>query len=144
MGVETRRSVVAADRKRGQMDDNAMKAPRWYIAELVIRFDVEGASKAMVHINARLIRATSPGEAYDRALVLGREEEAAYTNTDGRRVRATFRGLRDLLGVVDALEDGSELYYEEQEDMTDAEVDTLVKPRHLLAVFMPDSGRDGL
>lgn len=107
----------------------------WYLADMVQEITVEGDSRNVIHINLKLIRAASPEEAFDKATALGRSFETTYENTEGKKVQVAFRGLRDLLGVIDDLEDGSELLYQELVGMSEQEVQNLIPPKAALAAF---------
>ncbi len=41
---------------------------KWYLADIVIEFTIEGERDNLVHTNVTLIRADSPEQAYERAL----------------------------------------------------------------------------
>jgi hypothetical protein len=109
----------------------------WYIAEEVLEITVEGATQNVVHVNYLLIRAESPEDAYEKALRLGAEHETMYLNENKKEVRISFRGLRDLTVIHEALEDGSELLYEEKVGISKEALDTFVKPKEGLSVFKP-------
>src|SRR5579862_35588 len=79
------------------------KDARWYLADVVLEHTVDGDPRNVVHVNIHLIEAESPERAYEKAIALGRDSAQAYVNTDGREVRVTFRGLRDLNVIHDAL-----------------------------------------
>ena len=64
----------------------------WYIAGLVLEHTIEGDRRNVVHVNTHLIEADSPEEAYRKAVAFGRTGEQDYANTEGKRVRITFRG----------------------------------------------------
>lgn len=115
------------------------KDARWYLADVVLEHTVEGDPRNVVHVDIHLVEADSPERAYEKAMALGRGAEQVYTNTAGREVRVTFRGLRDLNVIHDALEDGAELTYEERVGVADAELATWLCPKDELAVFR-DSG----
>lgn len=112
-----------------------MSMPAWYLADIVEEITVEGDPRNVVHIKLTLVRAQSPDEAFDKAVALGLAGEMAYENTEGKRVTATFRGLRDLLAVTRDLEDGAELMYEELIGLPVADVEKLVSPKASLAAF---------
>lgn len=113
------------------------KDAKWYLADIVKEFRVEGEDHSLVHINLLLIRANSPEEAYERALEVGKQGENVYQNVDGKNVVVTFRGLRGLYVVHDELEHGSELIYEEIEDIDEEQIQKLVRPKAELGVFIP-------
>ena len=111
------------------------KDARWYLADLVLELTVEGDPRNLVHVNIRLIEADSPERAYEKAIALGRDCEQVYTNTAGREVRVTFRGLRELNVIHDELKDGAELTFEESTAAPEAQLAAWLRPRGMLAVF---------
>jgi hypothetical protein len=114
---------------------------KWYLAELVMEFDVAG-ERPLVHVNTTLIRADSPDEAYQKARHFGEGGESEYTNTDGNSVRIKFRGLRNLLPIYETLEDGAEILYEEISGLSNAEISKLVRDKSELAIFQHDRQRE--
>jgi catechol 2,3-dioxygenase-like lactoylglutathione lyase family enzyme len=110
----------------------------WYLAELVMRFDVQDDPRGVVHVNTCLVEAADADEAYDKALALGRDSEQDYENSAGRRVRARFIGLRELTEVHEPLEDGSEISFQERIGVSDLEARRLVARREELGVFRTD------
>lgn len=108
---------------------------KWYLAEIVLVFTIEDQAKPVVHINTKLVSAHSPQRAYEKALAIGRTEEAEYINTDGKKVSARFRGLRDLLVIYEELKDGAEIMYEEIPDMEEDQINRLITPKADLGVF---------
>jgi hypothetical protein len=107
----------------------------WYVAEIVEEIVVEGDSRNVVHRNLNLIHATSPEEAYAKAMDLGREAETEFDNPSGRKVVIRFRGLRDLHVVHDRLEHGAELRYSEDVAIPEAGIMELVKAKEQFSVF---------
>ena len=110
---------------------------KWYVAEIVEEYTIEGEPNNVVHTNLVLIRANSPEEAYDRAMLLGKEGEVIYENPEGKKVTLRFRGLRDLNVVHGELQHGTELIYEERIGMSQPEIDKLISRREDLGVFRP-------
>ncbi len=110
---------------------------RWYLAEMIEDMAIEGEDQHIVHVNLVLVRADSPTAAYTEAMALGTAGEVAYENTDGQRVTVTFRGLRDLNVIHDALEHGAELIFEEHIGLTAAHIDALIRPKARLGIFRP-------
>jgi hypothetical protein len=110
---------------------------RWYIAEIVERFRVQGDPRAVVHVNLCLIEARQPAIAYRKALALGKAAETTYLNPQGRKVSVEFLGLRELNVVHDRLEHGAELLYHEYVGLTATAARKLVTTRKDLAVFRP-------
>jgi hypothetical protein len=110
---------------------------KWYIADIVHEFNVEGVQDNVVHIDTTLIRADSPEEAWEKALELGREENATYKNPSGRLVTLAFRGLKDLNVVDGELEHGTELLFDRKEGLSEMEMRQLVREKDQLNVFRP-------
>src|SRR4051812_45174254 len=84
----------------------------WYVAVLVLESSIiEGWSDPSVDLQFRLIRAPDAEAAYERALILGRQDEHSYENPYGQTCVWTFKGLKDLQEVIkDELADGVEVY----------------------------------
>lgn len=116
----------------------------WYIAEVVLEITVEGATQNIVHINYLLVRADSPEDAYEKALRLGDEHETTYLNGDKKEVKTSFRGLRNLTVVYEALEHGAELLYEEKLGVKKEVINALVQPKEQLSVFKPMDRNEGI
>ncbi len=116
---------------------------QWYLAEIVEDIMITGEEGHVVHVNLVLVRADSPDNAYEAAMALGKEGEAAYKNTDGHWVTVTFRGLRDLHVIHDALDHGAELLYEQQLGLTEAQIDALIRPKEQLGIFRPRRAPQG-
>jgi hypothetical protein len=110
--------------------------PKWYVADIVEEFRIEGEPDNVVHINSLLIRADSPEEAHEAALLLGHDDDH-YKNVEGKHVTATFRGLRELSAIQGELEHGTELMWSKRTGLTEADMAKLVKPQPRLAVFAP-------
>ena len=113
----------------------------WYLADVVLEHVIDGDPRNVVHVNTHLIKAGSPNEAYKKALSLGRSNAQRYLNTDGKMVRVTFRGLRELNIIHEPLEDGAELTYEESVGVPRAELREWLRPKTALAVFAPIAPR---
>lgn len=111
---------------------------KWYLAELVEEIKIEGESENLVHNNLVLIRADSPEEAYRKALVKGEELNDVYESPDGKQVQVAFRGLSDLNAILDELEDGAEIAYEEMTDVSEDEIAEMLPAKDQLGVFQTD------
>ncbi|HEY9638679.1 MAG TPA: DUF4288 domain-containing protein [Coleofasciculaceae cyanobacterium] len=118
------------------------KDAKWYIAELVMEFQIEGDSHNVVHVNIVLIRADSPEEAFEKAEQLGREAEDTYKNPDNRTVTVTYRGMRALNVIHDELEHGAELMYEEKIGVCEDKLQAMLTPKSELAIFRPWQPKD--
>jgi len=115
----------------------------WYIAELIEEITVHGSKRNVVHRNLVLINARSPQEAYDKALRTGQNGETEYENPKDQLVRIRFRGISKLDVIYEPLEDGSELAYERQVEVSEAEIQRMIPPKEELAVFTaPSPGKE--
>jgi hypothetical protein len=110
---------------------------KWYLAEIVEEIRVKGERKNVIHINMNLLRADSPEEAYEKAIELGKDSEISYENTDGKLVTIRFRGLRDLWVIIDQLEHGAELAYEEWVGRSEKQIAKLIRSKEQLYLFHP-------
>ena len=108
---------------------------KWWLADLIVGFTIEGRSRQDVHYDLTLVRADSPEQAYEKALAFGRRHEATYTNTDGQLVSVRFWGLRELMVIYDDIEDGAELLYEEEADVAEDRILASIKPKEKLSAF---------
>lgn len=108
---------------------------RWYIAEIILEHVFADDSRNVVHTNVHLIEATSPNEAFEKSMKLGKQSEQVYINTSGTNVRVVFRGLFDLNVVHDSLEDGAELFYREGIDVSEDRLKKMAARRDELSVF---------
>jgi len=112
------------------------KNAEWYLADLIVEIRVEDDPRSVVHINTLLVHASSPIDAYEKALLLGEKQVGdPYLNPAGRRVESRFVGLKDLAVIHEKLEHGAELFFVERADMQPDEVLAMVQPRDKLSVF---------
>ncbi|GCE13969.1 DUF4288 domain-containing protein [Tengunoibacter tsumagoiensis] len=116
------------------MQNNA-RGFQWYLAELLEEARITGEAEHIVYNSLVLIRASSPEEAYKKALQRGKEREDNYEDDEGRWVTVAFRGLSDLNLIDGELEDGAEIIYEELEGISDEELVNLIPPKEQLGVF---------
>jgi len=110
---------------------------RWFIAQLVEEFRVEGSKQNAVHINYVLIEAKHPDEAYKKAIRLGRQANNEWENPEGKKVVHRFLGLRDLDVVYFPLEHGCEITFEERLGLRPAALRKLVRRKADLEAFRP-------
>jgi hypothetical protein len=110
------------------------KDMEWFLADLIQQFTFKDGSHS-IYVNTILVKATSVEQAYEKALKFGEVYNYSFTNADQEEVKVSFRGLRDLYLIYDKLEDGSELIYEDYEEMTEEEIAALVTPKEKLAAF---------
>ena len=52
---------------------------KWWLADLVVEFRIDGDPGSLVHFNLTLIRADSAEQAYSKALARGAEFADTYT-----------------------------------------------------------------
>jgi len=118
--------------------NHVRKIREWYIAHEILYFEPsrqKNKKKAnwTVWENLILIRAKSPGEAYRKAMDLGRLNEHAV-KIDGEDGYCRFRGLRELTLVYDELEDGAELEWREFQ-MEPTKLNQMVIPKAKMQAF---------
>jgi hypothetical protein len=111
------------------------KDMEWFLADMIQELKVGDATDSTVWINTHLIKASTPEEAYEKAVNHGKIYESSWRNSEGEQVVSRFRGLRDLLLIYEALEDGAEIMWEEQEDVSEQDIQEMVKPRELLGAI---------
>ena len=111
------------------------RGAQWYVAEIVMELRVEGDARNVVHRNLVLVKASSPEDAYRRAMDLGQQSEDTYQNPEGRTVVSRFRGLRELDVVHDPLEHGAELLFCEDISVPEERVAIWLKTKEQLNVF---------
>ena len=117
----------------GYIPEDAM----WYLADVILEKRIESDPRSVVHINRLLVRADSREDAHEKALLLGRQGEHSYENTDGKTVTVTFRGLGELNVIHEELEHGAELSYQELVGLSEEQVRALSKAKPELGVFAP-------
>ena len=115
----------------------------WFFAQIVLEIRVAGSKRNVVHVNYVLVHASSPKDAFKRAMSMGKQGNSSYVNELGKRVTIRFRGLRDLDVIHDPLEDGCEIMYGERLGMTERSLRKLVRPKRQLEVFLPIRERRG-
>jgi hypothetical protein len=119
------------------------KDVEWFLADIVQEIRVAGSKRNIVHINYVLVRASSPNEAYAKAMKLGKQSALSYENPEGRKVTITFRGLGNLDVVYDPLEHVCEIMFREKLGVTEKSIKKLVRRKPGLEVFQPIRGRRG-
>lgn len=84
----------------------------WYVAELIVscRVGKSPKGKALYDRQVKVLRASTPEAAHNRALELGKEENHSYKNSAGERVFWRFVGLGNLEELHSrAISDGTEI-----------------------------------
>jgi hypothetical protein len=85
----------------------------WYATALIVRCRVEGemSDKPLFDRQIRVLRATDPECAFQRAMKLGEEQNHSYENSKGKKVFWEFVGLGDLCQLADSeINDGTEIF----------------------------------
>jgi len=98
---------------------------------------VSGAAQNVVHRNLMLVQADSPDKAYEKAIGFGQKAETSYNNPKGQQVLITFRGVRRLEEMYEALEDGAELTFEEFVGIPREQIESWIPPKGELSAFVP-------
>ena len=81
----------------------------WYIATLVIASKAGADEVQTCEEQIRAIRAPNAESAYEKALIVGKNEEHSYLNVYGQTVTWAFVGLENLEVVDDSMRDGVEI-----------------------------------
>lgn len=94
------------------------KNGNWYIAEIIEKLEPvdrnenQDLRRVTTWGNHYLINATSPENAYDKAVKIGKEGEYVFTNTDKIQMEWIFVGVGELLPIYEEnIEDGTELMW---------------------------------
>jgi len=119
------------------------KDAKWYLAELVQEIRVEDDPRNVVWRNLTLIRADSPDEAYDKALRFGHDGDTEYDNPEAKQVKIAFRGISRLDVIYDDLEDGAELLFYSQLNVSQKQIAELLCSKERLSVFQPIQPMEG-
>ena len=61
--------------------------------------------------NHHLIKADSPEQAFDKAVILGKEKNYKFTNSDKIEMESIFVGIGELIPIYEDIEDGAELMW---------------------------------
>jgi len=107
----------------------------WFVAEVVMEITVRGATRNVVHRNLTLIGATDPETAFQKAVSCGQKREVSYDNPSGQLVEIKFKGVSRLDVIIDPLEDGAELTFEESTSVTAEEIARWIPPKERLEAF---------
>lgn len=110
---------------------------KWYIAEILEAFHVADEESELLWVNFILVNAEDAEEAYTKALKFGEDLNREYLDQAGVLITVRFRGLRNLLEIYEELADGSEIMYEQYEDISNSDIERMIRPKEKLAVFLP-------
>ena len=89
----------------------------WYIVEIlekcepVIRNEENDLRRVTTWGNHHLIKADSPEQAFDKAVILGKEKNYKFINSDKIEMESIFVGIGELIPIYEDIEDGSELMW---------------------------------
>ena len=132
------------NKSNAQKFDSCKSPVEWYIAGIMLRFEVAGENKdnsnrrTTAWENQHLVKAENPDEAYQKALKIGKDSESEYINTDGTAVRWIFEGLTTLISVYEELEDGAEIMWIKRENKAVKTIKNRIKSKDNLEVFQKD------
>ena len=84
----------------------------WYVAKIVFRIiSGDGNHHAQFDEQLRLISAENEYEAFEKASRIGHLNQESFINNQSEPVRWNFIDVAEL-NLINALEDGTELYYQ--------------------------------
>lgn len=109
----------------------------WYLADYIEAFHNTVTDERWANINLILVRADDPETAYKKGIKFGEDYNHTYINSYGHLVEVKFHGFRNIYGIYEPLEDGSEILYEHYDDITEDDIKSWVKPKERLAIFVP-------
>jgi hypothetical protein len=112
---------------------------QWFIAIVIEELRIVETGNNVVWKNFHLVRADNPETAYQKALKIGNELQNEYKNPENQTVRSIFRGIAELLPVYEELEDGAEILYESEENVSEEQIRLMTPSKDELAIF---SSRD--
>ena len=93
------------------------KNNNWYIVEIlekyepVVRKEENDLRRVTTWGNHHLVKADSPEKAYDKAVILGKESNYKFINSDNIEMESIFVGIGDLIPIYEDIEDGAELMW---------------------------------
>jgi len=119
------------------------KDAEWYLAEIVQELTVEDDPRNVVWRNLTLVHASSPEDAYKRAISLGQEGDTEYLNPAGKLVTIRFRGLSYLDVIHDQLEHGAELMFHSSISVDKDDLQKMLRSKEELQLFLPIERADG-
>ncbi|MBM3783040.1 MAG: DUF4288 domain-containing protein [Acidobacteria bacterium] len=116
----------------------------WYLAELVTEVKVEDELSSAVHFDLHAVLADSALDAYNKALVIGRDKNKKYLRQeDGKFLQFVFRGLNDLVAMDEEFADGARLLFRAQPSMSEEEIQNVVTPREYLRAMQAEGFSGG-
>ncbi|MFV1991680.1 MAG: DUF4288 domain-containing protein [Acidimicrobiales bacterium] len=97
-----------------------MGREQWFSASLVVAILTESEGLDGEMVSVVLVRAEDFNEAFEKALLRGRELEEVYTNKYGQRVRWAFVRVETLDMLPEVLGDGVEVHSRFSHDARDS------------------------
>jgi hypothetical protein len=117
----------------------------WWVATIIERFEDEGEDKSNPRRRCRawsnvvILKARDRNQAYDKAMSYGKLGKNGYDWIDTvtrRKARLVFEGLASLLPLYDAFdEDGTEILFEDYDNVTVGRIKRWVRQKKDLEVF---------
>jgi hypothetical protein len=89
----------------------------WYIVEIIEKYEPinrneeQDLRRVTTWGNHHLIKADSPEKAFDKAVILGKEKNYKFINSEGIEMESIFVGIGELLPIYEDIEDGAELMW---------------------------------
>ena len=111
----------------------------WYVAEIVLSEVHDSGTHGdnlLVWTNSHFVRSTNPEGAYDASIRLGRTyaSEMGSHRCDGDTAHWNFRGLRELVPILEPPTSGAVLWFEDF-FVSESELPELLTPKGDLSVF---------
>ena len=126
-------------------DKISNKKGNWYIVKIIQKCDSverdenQDLRRVTTWGNYHLIKADSPEDAFDKAVIIGKEGEFKFTNDVGLEMEWIFVGIGDLLPIYeDAIEDGIEIMWTDYGFISNRRAQRMVSSKdELLKDFKP-------
>jgi hypothetical protein len=121
----------------------------WWVVTIIERFEDEGEDKSNPRRRCRawsnivVLKARDRNQAYNKAMKYGKLGKNGYDMVDTvtrRKARLVFEGIASLLPLYDPFdEDGTEILFEDHENVTVGRVKRWVRQKKDLEVFDSDN-----
>lgn len=107
----------------------------WFLVEIIEKYEPIDSDKSndlrrvTTWGNYHLINADSASKAYDKAILLGKQNNYKFTNSDKVKIKSEFLGIGDLLLIHEDLEDGAEIFWDDYGFISAKRSERLVKTK---------------
>ena len=107
----------------------------WYFAELLQELRTAHTKPSLLQNNIIIVEAVDAEEAYTKSYNSGEKLNFEYLDAENQPITSRFRGLHGLNEIYDEFVHGSEIIFEQYEDVNDAEIEHYITPKDQLSTF---------